>query len=191
MIVKQWTDFAGDSTSTAVRHHRLALTPELVKPGQTVLIRAVAWDKRAISDWGLDLKPQETASGWHAIKIVAEDAKSAAALEQLDSLRAAIWKILERQLRARATAGDAAERSSQLAESHRRLAAEIRAQQIGIQKTSVELVSSIGPSDREERLKIKRILNGLAFGDMLQAVARCDELEKLKAPGPSTGRPPN
>ena len=63
---------------------RLELKPEVVKPGQTVLVRAVAWDKRAISDWGLDLKPQEGASGWHAIKIVAEDAKSAAALEQLD-----------------------------------------------------------------------------------------------------------
>ena len=31
-----------------------------------------------------------------AIKVVAEEAKSAAALEQLESLHAAIWKILER-----------------------------------------------------------------------------------------------
>ena len=40
-----------------------------------MLIRAVAWDKRAISDWGLDLGPQEAASGGTPIKIVAEDAK--------------------------------------------------------------------------------------------------------------------
>ncbi len=52
-----------------------------------------------------------------------------------------------------------------------------------IQKTSVELVQSIGPADRPERLAIKRVLNGLAFGDMLQAVTRCETLVKLKAPG--------
>ena len=86
-MVKQWNDFAGDSTTTAVRHHLLKLKAEIVKPGQTVLIRAVAWDRRAISDWGLELGPQESASGWHAVKIVAEDAKPAAALEQLDKLR--------------------------------------------------------------------------------------------------------
>ena len=31
--------------------------PKRAKPGQTVLIRAVAGDKRAIGDWGLELKP--------------------------------------------------------------------------------------------------------------------------------------
>ena len=82
-----------------MRRHALELKPEVVKPGQTVLIRAVAWDKRVINDWGLDLRPQETASGWHAIKIVAGDAKSSATLEQLESLRGAILKILEKQIR--------------------------------------------------------------------------------------------
>ena len=104
-IVKQWTDFTGEQITTAVRHHALELKPEAVKPGQTVLIRAVVWDKRAINDWGLDLRPQETASGWHAIKIVVEDAKSSAALEQLENLRGAMFKILEKQIQARAIAG--------------------------------------------------------------------------------------
>lgn len=185
-IVKQWTDFAGDSTTTAVRHHVLELKPETVKPGQTVLIRAVVWDKRAISDWALNLRPQESASGWHAVKVVAEDAKSSAALQQLESLRAAIWKILEKQIRARAIAGGLlfkGEGGRRKAEESNPLqtAAEIRTQQIEVQKGSVDLVNSIGQTDRRERLSIKRVLNTLAFGDMLQAVGRCDALLKLKS----------
>jgi len=210
-VLKQWTDFAGDST-TAVRHFRLELKPEMVKPGQTVLLRAVAWDNRAISDWGLELKPQDAASGWHSIKIVAEESKSSAALEQIEGLRGAIWKILEKQIRARVAAGGLLKKMlpspdrpsvgarrgaggegvvSQRLSPHpnplpagegTRIAGELRNQQIEIQKLSVDLVKSIGASDREQRLTIKRVLNGLAFGDMLQTVMRCDDLVKLKAP---------
>ncbi len=180
-VVQQWSDFVGDSTTTAVRHHLLKLKPETIKPGQTVLIRAVVWDRRLVNDWGLDLGPQESQSGWHALKIVAEDTQATAALEQLDKLRGAIWKILEKQILARQAAGALLGRE-QLAE---RIggAAEIRTQQVDIQKTSVALVQSIGPADRQERLAIKRVLNGLAFGDMLQAVTRCETLVKLKTPG--------
>ena len=38
------TDFAGDATAVA-GEHRLELKPGVVKPGQTVLLRAVAWDR--------------------------------------------------------------------------------------------------------------------------------------------------
>jgi hypothetical protein len=179
MLVKQWSDFAGDSITTATRHHALQLDPETVKPGQTVLVRAVVWDRRVVSDWGLDLRSQETASGWHAIKIVAEEAKATAALEQIENLRGAIWKILEKQIRARAAAGGFLTKA-QLAE-RTQTAADIRTQQIEIQKTSVDLVKSIATKDREERRAIKRVLNGLAFGDMLQAVTRCEDLTKLDA----------
>ena len=58
----------------------------------------------------------------------------------------------------------------------------MRNDQIEIQKKSSDLVKSIGPSDREERTAIKQALNALAVGDMLQAVARCDNLAKLKTP---------
>ena len=95
--------FSGDSITTAVRHHTLELKPDLVKPGQTVLIRVVAYDKRVVTDWGLDLRSQESASGWHAIKVVAEDAKASAALEQIENLRGAIYKILEKQIQSRST----------------------------------------------------------------------------------------
>ena len=62
--------------------HRLELAAEKIKDGDTVLIRAVAWDKRDISDWGLDLKPQQAASPWATIRVVAEEEKAAASLEQ-------------------------------------------------------------------------------------------------------------
>lgn len=178
-LVKEWTDFVGDSTTTAVRHHTLELKPDVIAPGQTLLIRAIVWDKRAIDEWNLDLRPQEAASGWHAIKIVAEDAKASAALEQLENLRGAIWKILEKQVAARTAAGSLLTKE-QLAD-RTGLAAQIRTQQIDIQKAAADLVKSIGDSDREERVTIKRILNGLAFGEMLEAVTVCDGLAKLKS----------
>ena len=178
--VKQWTDFGDASATTAVRNYTLELDPDTLEPGQTVLIRAIAWDNRVISDWGLDLRPQESASGWHALKIVAEEVQSSAALEQAENLRDAVWKILEKQMRARVTAGGLLQkdRISLPAAS----AAEVRAQQIEVQKASVDLVQSIGDTDQQARLSIKRVLNGLAIGDMLQAVSRCDALVKLSLP---------
>ena len=152
---KQWTDFGGDSTA-AVRQYRLRLDPATVKPGQTVSLRAVAWDKRAVSDWGLELGPQQGESEWHAVKIVAADAEQAAALEQLESLRGAIWKLLEKQLAARTAAAplvaakpQAVVAPDQAADAKpQAAAADVRTRQIEIQKNTVELVNSIGPTDR-------------------------------------------
>ncbi len=103
--VQEWTTFEGKTT--ALLQHRLELPAGKIKDGDTVLVRAVAWDTRDISDWGLDLKPQQTASGWASIRVVAEEKKAAAALEQLDGLRAAIRKILEKQFGAEADGEDA------------------------------------------------------------------------------------
>ena len=180
-VVQQWNDFAGDSTTTAVRHHVLKLKPETIKPGQTVLIRAVAWDRRAISDWGLDLGAQEGASGWHAVKIVAEDGASRrcpgttgqAARHDLEDFGEAD---------PRPQGGRCAPALEQLAERSGG-AAEIRTQQVDIQKT----IGRLGPVDRRDRparsgWPSSGSLNGLAFGDMLQAVTRCETLVKLKAP---------
>jgi hypothetical protein len=239
-LVKEWTDFAGDSITSAVRQHRLELRADAFQPGQTVLVRAVAFDRREINQWGLDLKPQEGVSPWHSIKIVPADAQSSAALEQLDGLRSAIWKILEKQIHARtATAvvlkqalpspagrgaggeGGIREAGQQAGISQSRsphpnplpagegtdvpnplpkgegtdvlsplpkvegtdvAIGQVRTEQIDIQKSSVDLVKSIGPAERDQRLSIKRILNALAFGEMLQAVSRCDDWMKLKSP---------
>jgi hypothetical protein len=176
-MVKQWADFKDDSLAAAVRDHTLELKPDMVKPGQTVLLRAIAWDNRVVTDSGLDLRPQETASGWCTVKIVAEETKSAAALEQVEQLRAAIWKILEKQIRARAAVGGLVKAGQPKPEGT--VLSNLRTQQIEIQKTSADLAKSVGESEQKERRTIKRILNALAVGDMLQAVTRCEELLKL------------
>ncbi len=64
--------------------------------------------------------------------------------------------------------------------------ADVRTRQIDIQKSTAELAKSIGATDRKERLTIKRVLSGLAFGDMLEAVALCDAM--LKGHTPPTSR---
>ncbi|OHB71922.1 MAG: hypothetical protein A2V70_10460 [Planctomycetes bacterium RBG_13_63_9] len=175
-VIKQWTQF--DNNTTAVRHFQLEFNTLEVEPGQTVLLRAVARDRRLLTDYGLDLKQQEVATDWLAIRIADQDAESAAALQQLDSLRGAIWKILEKQIRARVGAATVVRRQ-QLAE-RAALATDVRAQQVDVQTASVALVESIGKTDREEHQAIRRILNALATGDMLQAVQQFDDLVAQK-----------
>jgi hypothetical protein len=182
IVVNQWTDF-GKST-TAMRQLDIKFTSGDIKPGKIALLRARVWDTRTIDNWGLDLKPQEAASTWHAIKIIDREAKTSAALEELEGLHAAIWKILEKQIQSRVTASPLSlrERAGVGALSDlTRVASDVRTRQINIQKTSLELVNSIGPTDREERQDIKRALSALAFGDMLEAVRHADDLFKLKS----------
>jgi hypothetical protein len=176
-VIKQWTDF--ENNSAVVRNHELMLSPEQFQPGQTVLIRAVVWDNRTVDKWGLQLKPQEAATAWHAIKIVAEDAKVSSDLVQIESLRNEVFKILEKQIRARVLATDII-KTEQISKRTGD-AGDVRTQQIAIQKASVEAVNSISQSDREERQTIKRVLNGLALGDMLAAVQQSDAMLKLKS----------
>jgi len=174
--IQQWTKFEGNTT--VVLNHRLDLSPEAVKAGQSVLIRAVAADKRDFADWGVNLGPQETASGWHVIKVVSADAKAQAAVEQAENLRGAIWKILEKQIRARMVAASIKQKKELAPRTAS--ATDVRTQQVEIQKTTMDLVASIKDTDREDRAVIKRVLNQLAFGEMLQSVQSCDELVKQK-----------
>ncbi|MBU4398722.1 MAG: hypothetical protein KKE86_05230 [Planctomycetes bacterium] len=177
-VVRQWTDFAAASTSV-VRQYGLKLDPEKIKPGQTVLIRAAAWDKLAIDDWGLKLKPQETVGPWREITIISKDDEASAALERLDGLRGELLKILKKQVRARTTAADIKPRP--LVAPRRDLIDDLRGRQIDIQKSSSELAKTINPAARKELQTIKRVLGELAFGEMIEAVAICDEMLKLTA----------
>ncbi|OHB82045.1 MAG: hypothetical protein A2V98_25790 [Planctomycetes bacterium RBG_16_64_12] len=180
--VKDWTEF--ESSNTVVLHHPLELTADKFQAGQTVMVRAVAWDKRDIEGWGLDLKPQQTPDdpdeGWHTIRIVAEEAKSAEALDELDGLRSEIWKILEKQIRARVEAAMILHKDA-LAERTAH-AGDVRNLQVDVQKSSIGLVKSIGNTDKPERRTIKQALNQVAFGDMLKAVQQCDDLVKINTP---------
>ncbi|MCD4727070.1 MAG: hypothetical protein K8R46_05385, partial [Pirellulales bacterium] len=191
-VDRQWTDFAAASTSV-VRQYGLKLDPEKIKPGQTVLIRAAAWDKLAIDDWGLNLKPQETVGPWREITIISKDDEASAALERLDSLRGELMKILEKQVRARTAAADIKPRpsvaprgesggtSNGATNGRGFMLDDLRNKQIDIQKSSSELAKTINPAVCKELQTIKRVLSELAYDEMLQAVAICDEMLKLAA----------
>lgn len=172
--IESWSDLSGEKT--AVKQYRLQLTEELATPGNTVYVRAVAWDKRRFTDFGLDLGPQESASGWKAIEIVDEQEAVDQTLAKLDNLRGEVFKILEKQIRAQAHNALIARRDT--VEDARLLATSVRAMQVDIQKSSIELVKAIDDTERRERLAIKSALNALAFGDMIEAVQLGDQLAK-------------
>ncbi len=174
--VQQWTKF--QSSTTAVLHHRLELAEKVARPGQTVMVRATVRDRRNFGGWELDLRPQQAASGWHAIEVIDEEAEVNATLEQLDSLRGALFKMLEKQIRAQARAA-LVPRAKQIEQATAE-AGQVRTLQVEIQKSSIGLVKSIGQSEREDYQAIKRILNQLAFGEMLKAVQQCDGLVKIE-----------
>jgi hypothetical protein len=175
--IREWTEF--ETSTTAVLHHRLELPREAIRAGQTVLVRAVAWDRRDVADWGMDLKPQEAASAWHAIQVVAAEAKSAETLERLDGLRAELWKILEKQLRAKVQASLILHKPALVERAAQ--AGHVRSLQIDVQKSSIGLVKSLGDKPDAESRSVRRVLNQVAFGDMLVAVQQCDALVKINA----------
>lgn len=173
--LQQWTDF--ENSTSITRQYELKLSSEQFKPGQTILVRATAWDKRIVEDWGLDLKPQESSTAWHEIKLVTTEAKTSVSLEEIESLRSSIWKILEKQIRTRVMAAGikhATQLSVRTSTSNN-----VRTEQVDIHKTTAGLVNAIGNSDQSERQSIKRALNSLAYDEMLAAVQQCDELAKI------------
>lgn len=197
-VIGQWSKF--DGTTTVLAEHRLTLNADRVKNGDVVRIRAMACDGRNFGDWGQDLRPQESACAWHAIKIVAPEAKLAATLEQLDGIRAALFRILEAQLRARGKvseverevrspgAGPSPPPVPQAGEGRNTAAGppagrleEVRGAQVGIQKAAVAVVRLITDTESEERLRIKRTVSALSLGPMVEAVELCDKMAKPAA----------
>ncbi|HKI32101.1 MAG TPA: hypothetical protein VKA46_09545 [Gemmataceae bacterium] len=183
--VVSWDKFA--NPTSAVLRHELALDPARFKPGQTLFVRALAADRRKFDIDGrglkLALRPQETSTPWHAVRLITPEAKAAEELAQLDALRAALGKILEQQVKARVTAAEVPKRKAPAEAT--RLAGAVRAGQVEVQLATVAVVQSIGKADTEERLVIKRAANKLAFGDMLEAVKQAEALAKPEAAGPS------
>jgi len=173
--VARWTKFA---TTGVVLDHPLEFDSAQVKPGQTVWVRAVAQDRRQLDLPELKLGPQESATPWQQIHIVATEAKAKVELAQLESLRTALARILQDQLRARAAAAGLS-RSSTEAEAGT-LAADIRGQQVAVQKAATAVMELIGATEDPERLTIKRVVNKLAFGEMVQAVRQAETLQQVK-----------
>jgi len=180
-----WTAFEG--TTTVLVEHSFVLQPEKFHPGQTVLIRAVAADKRNLAKWGLDLRPQVSVGPWHAVKIIAGEEKTATALKDLESLRSAVFRILETQIRARATMGTLQAAAAPDPQAAAASLKEVRAKQVAVQSGTQEITATIQDTDSAERLAIKRVLNNLAVNEMLAAVQTSDAL--LRASGGGKAEP--
>ncbi len=169
---QRW-DRLGNLSETTLSH-ALILSAALVKPGQSLFVRAVATDGRAVQVFGASLAPQETASEWHRVRLVSAEARAAERLTQLDAVRAQIWRILQLQLRARVAAAGLDDLRNQAA--YARMRGQVRTQQIDVQTTTTELVQAIAPDDDEERRVVRRVLNNLSNGPMLAAVRQAEAL---------------
>lgn len=171
-----WADLGGQRE--AVLRHQWTLDPARFAPGRTVLVRAVAADQRSIdaSQWGRELRPQETIGPWHAIRLVEPDRQIEGELAQLDSLRGSIYKILLEQIRVRTATARLAnlDASAQFAAA----AGQIRGGQVGIQKSTASLADGIEPSESLTRQKTRRVLATLAAGPMVEAVRQSEDLAK-------------
>ncbi|HLN32120.1 MAG TPA: hypothetical protein VK395_30595 [Gemmataceae bacterium] len=180
--VAAWDTFG--TPTQALLHHVFFLDPAHYKPGLTLFIRASARDRRHVEVGGVSLMPQETTSPWQQITLIASEAKTAEELAQLDLLRIAIGKILQEQIKARIAAAQIPRQPS--ADDGNDLTGGVRSAQIGIHKATAAVIASIGQTDDKDRLTIKRVLNKLALGDMLEAVRQVEALAKSDTPTTST-----
>ena len=186
--VEEWTQF--ETRTATVLTTRLILTQEppeegstavMALPGETVFVRAVAWDRRTVPglEVGSDLGPQQATSAWKAIEVVDPSVEAAEEYEELDNVRGAVFRILEKQIRAQAINTLISRRET--FEEASILADDIRTLQVDIQTSAINIVRSIGEADSRERLVIKTGLNQLAFGGMLEAIEQCDALQSADA----------
>lgn len=180
-----WTKFP--SATSAVLTHQHVLDKAHVKPGQTLLVRAVARDGRKVdihddrASFKIDLKlePQETATPWQQIRVISSEAKSAADLARLESLRAALFQLLQKQLKARVATVEAARQKTQAEAA--RIVGEVRKEQVEVQKNAVDLVQTLGKTEHEDERVVRNVLNKLALGDMLEAVRQVDALGQVSS----------
>ena len=185
--VASWTKFAA---SGVVLEHPLELDPKAVKAGQTVWVRAVAQDRRQLELPELKLGPQESATPWQPIHIVAAEAKAKVDLAQLESLQD--------------RAGPDPPGPAQGSRRRGRLAQELdggrgrhagrptsAASRLAVQKAATAVTESIGPTEDPERLTIKRVVGKLAFGEMVQAIRQAEALEQVSSSPSWPGRRPS
>ena len=145
----------------------------------------MARDRRSINEWGLKLTPQETVGPWQEVKIVSKEDEAAAAIARLEGLRAELLKILAKQIQARLIAANIKPRPA--VASGRDLLGDLRSRQIEIQKSTAAVAKTLDAAERRELRSIKRVLDSLALGGMIEAVALCDEMLKATSADNSRG----
>lgn len=162
--------------------HDFMLEKKRFKAGETILLRALAQDRRQLMIEHLgekvELKPQETASRWQPLRIISADDQAKSDLARMDSLRAGLWKILQLQMQTRiVTAKLGREKSLDAA---RPMITDVQQRQTDIQKATVGFVASIKANEDAEQIALKQAGNKLALGDMLLAVKQAGELQRIE-----------
>ena len=173
-VLANWIEFESDTA--ALKSHKCLLDPDQVRPGDTVLIRAVSYDRRDVADWGLDLRAQQTAGPWHVVRLVDRQEEATKIFEKLEDVRATLFKILQMQIRARV--GAAALATVAEAAQAEQKANDIRRRQLDVRKTTSGLVDRLAASKKEADAEMRSNLRRMANGDMVEAVGQCDVLTK-------------
>ena len=175
-LIYAWERLLG-STATTLTHDMLLL-PETFAAGETILVRAVAIDRRRLVVEGKRLEPQLAASSWIRIKLISSEEQASETLARIEALTAKLWGILQIQIRSRISAAQIAKQVS--FETSRRLAADVLQRQIQVQTSSAELAMSIDASVGENEATVKKALGKLAPGEMLRAVQLAEQLASAK-----------
>jgi hypothetical protein len=184
-VVARWSRF--DPPTAAVLSHSLAFDASAFPAGGAAMIRAVARDRRSLARPGLKREPQEAATPWVRLNVIPPEAQAEADRSRLDRVRTAVAALLREQLAVRAaTAGlprsatDAAARSA---------AEDVRARQVAIQKAATELVATLadagagGAAGDDEVVTARRVVNKLAYGDMIGAVEAAEVVARIESRG--------
>ncbi len=177
--VASWTRFGGEGL-LAQLHHRLTLEVEKYPAGVPLAIRAVARDRRLVDRPELKLGPRETATQWLAVRVVDPGERATSEMARVEDLRAAVAKILQQQVQARL--GTAGLTKAASLEEGKQAAQAIRQQQVEVQKsTAIVAESPAAAGDDDETRVIRRVLQKLAFNEMLQAVREAEGLAGVEA----------
>ena len=174
-LLHQWDSVAGSATTLT---HDMHLSSDRFEPGQTILVRAVALDRRSITVRGTRLEPQAATSSWIRIKLISPEEEASETLARIEGLSAKLWAILQTQIRARVTSAQVTKQAS--FENARQLATDVKQRQIQVHTNSADLVKSIDASAGENEATVKQALAKLAHGEMLQAVRQAEQLAAVR-----------
>lgn len=170
-LLHAWERIVGSTTTFT---HNMHFSPERFEPGPTILVRAVALDRRSLSVGGSRLEPQAATSSWIRIKLISPEEQASETLVRIEGLNAKLWAILQTQLRARVTTAQVTKQES--FDNARQLATDVRRRQIQVQTNSADLTKSIDASAGENEATAKQALAKLAHGEMLRAVQQAEQL---------------
>ncbi|MBN1853236.1 MAG: hypothetical protein JW829_10950 [Pirellulales bacterium] len=168
----RWSALAGSTSSTL--SFPWILEEVSMEPGQTILVRAVALDRRQLTWRGKSLEPQRTASAWRAIHLIDASKQTGETLARLEDLHAKLWAIFQMQFQARLLSGQVDQKSTMKEATS--LAKDVHQRQVQVQTASSELAESMGSQGSEHETTVRQALGRLAHNEMLRAAEQAESI---------------